>query len=128
MNRIRTISTAIFTIFKPRRSKDLSLELVRESKKRMAHSFFTQCQDIRELVSRSAEVIAHYWPMPPFAHHNPLHSLESIHFEDAVRVGRRRLVHVVRLRQLLQLAEVGELERLGEAHRQLQILRRNIDL
>ena len=49
----------------------------------------TQCQEIRELVSRSAGVIAHYWPMPTFVHHNPLHSLESIHFEEAVRLGRR---------------------------------------
>ncbi len=45
--------------------------------------------DIRNLVSQAAGTIAHYWPMPTFVHHNPLHSLESIHFEDAVRVGRR---------------------------------------
>ena len=49
----------------------------------------TQCQEIRELVSRAAGVIAHYWPMPTFVHHNPLHSLESLHFEEAVRLGRR---------------------------------------
>ena len=49
----------------------------------------TQCQEIRELVSQAAGVIAHYWPMPTFVHHNPLHSLESLHFEEAVRLGRR---------------------------------------
>ena len=49
----------------------------------------TKLQDVRDLVSRAAGVIAHYWPMPTFVHHNPLHSLESIHFEEAVRLGRR---------------------------------------
>ena len=49
----------------------------------------TKRQEIGEMVSRAAGVIAHYWPMPTFVHHNPLHSLESIHFEEAVRLGRR---------------------------------------
>ena len=49
----------------------------------------TKSREIRELVSQAAGVIAHYWPMSTFVHHNPLHSLESIHFEEAVRLGRR---------------------------------------
>ncbi len=49
----------------------------------------TRRQEIRELVSQASAVVAHYWPMPTFVHHNPLHSLESIHFEEAVRLGRR---------------------------------------
>ena len=44
---------------------------------------------IRELVSQASGVIAHYWPMSMFVHHNPLHNIESMHFEEAVRVGRR---------------------------------------
>lgn len=49
----------------------------------------TRNQEIRELVSRASRVIAHYWPMSTFVHHNPLHGLESIPFEEAVRLGRR---------------------------------------
>ena len=49
----------------------------------------TGSQDIRELVARASGVVAHYWPMSTFVHHNPLHSLESIHFEEAVRLGQR---------------------------------------
>ena len=45
--------------------------------------------DIRNLVSQAAGTIAHYWPMPTFVHHNPLHSLESIHLEEALRLRRR---------------------------------------
>ncbi|NBT29569.1 MAG: DUF2309 family protein, partial [Gammaproteobacteria bacterium] len=45
--------------------------------------------EIRELVSQASGVIAHYWPMSMFVHHNPLHNIESLHFEEAVRVGRR---------------------------------------
>lgn len=46
-------------------------------------------EKIRELVSQASGVIAHYWPMTTFVHHNPLHNLESLHFEEAVRLGRR---------------------------------------
>lgn len=45
--------------------------------------------EIRELVAEASGVIAHYWPMSTFVHHNPLHNLESLHFEEAVRLGRR---------------------------------------
>ena len=49
----------------------------------------TRHGQIRELVSRASGVIAHYWPMSMFVHHNPLHNIESLHFEEAVRIGRR---------------------------------------
>ena len=49
----------------------------------------TRHDEIRELVSQASGVIAHYWPMSMFVHHNPLHNIESMHFEDAVRMGRR---------------------------------------
>ena len=45
----------------------------------------TQCQEIRELVSRAARVIAHYWPMTTFVLNTTIHSLESHHFEEAER-------------------------------------------
>ena len=44
---------------------------------------------IRQVVSQASRVIAHYWPMSMFVHHNPLHNIESMHFEEAVRLGRR---------------------------------------
>jgi len=43
---------------------------------------------IRELVHRSSDVIAHYWPMRSFVHHNPLRGLEVLPFEDAIRRGK----------------------------------------
>ena len=46
-------------------------------------------KEIRELVLQASGVIAHYWPMSMFVHHNPLHNIESMHFEEAVRMGRR---------------------------------------
>jgi len=44
---------------------------------------------LRELVLSSSDVIAHYWPMRTFVHHNPLHSLEDLHFEEAIRRGKK---------------------------------------
>ena len=49
----------------------------------------TRHEAVRELVSKASGVIAHYWPMSMFVHHNPLHNIESMHFEEAVRLGRR---------------------------------------
>ncbi|MBM83789.1 MAG: hypothetical protein CMJ78_24805 [Planctomycetaceae bacterium] len=49
----------------------------------------TRHAEIRKLVSQASGVIAHYWPMSMFVHHNPLHNIESMHFEEAVRMGRR---------------------------------------
>ena len=44
---------------------------------------------LREMVAQSSSVIAHYWPMRSFVHHNPLRTLETFHFEEAVRMGKR---------------------------------------
>ena len=38
---------------------------------------------------KASEVIAHYWPMRGFVHHNPLHNLEHMHFQDAVSLAQR---------------------------------------
>ena len=39
--------------------------------------------------SLAGEVIAQYWPMRTFVHHNPLHSLEYLPFEETVRRGKQ---------------------------------------
>lgn len=44
---------------------------------------------LRETVTQASLVIAHYWPMRGFVHHNPLRMLEPLHFEEAVRRSRR---------------------------------------
>ena len=46
---------------------------------------------LRELVQRSSKIIAYFWPMCNFVHHNPLHGLEYLHFEEAVRRGHQLL-------------------------------------
>ena len=46
-------------------------------------------QQLREMVHRASLVIAHYWPMSGFVHHNPIRSLETHRFQDAIRIGRR---------------------------------------
>jgi uncharacterized protein YbcC (UPF0753/DUF2309 family) len=44
---------------------------------------------IRTLTHVAGEVIPFFWPMRNFIHHNPLHELESLPFEKAVREGKR---------------------------------------
>src|SRR5262249_54207711 len=45
--------------------------------------------ELRGVVRLSGEVIAQYWPMRTFVHHNPLHSLEYLPFEETVRRGKQ---------------------------------------
>lgn len=51
----------------------------------------TQRMELRGLIRLSSEVIAQYWPMRTFVHHNPLHSLEYLPFDEAVKRGRHLL-------------------------------------
>ena len=34
-------------------------------------------------------MIAHFWPMTGFVHHNPLHGLVEHPFQDAIRISNR---------------------------------------
>lgn len=45
--------------------------------------------DVQDLVHRASMVIAHYWPMTTFVHHNPIRSLETLPFHQAIQVARR---------------------------------------
>ena len=47
--------------------------------------------ELRTLIRLSSDVIAYYWPMRTFVHHNPLHGLEDLPFDEGVRRGRRLL-------------------------------------
>lgn len=46
-------------------------------------------QALRALVHRASKIITHYWPMTTFVHHNPIRSLETFPFHEAVRIARR---------------------------------------
>ncbi|MDP3599115.1 MAG: DUF2309 domain-containing protein [Nitrospirota bacterium] len=43
--------------------------------------------ELRSYVQLAGEVIAQYWPMRTFIHHNPLHGLEGLHFDEAIKRG-----------------------------------------
>ncbi len=51
----------------------------------------TRRMELRGIVRVAGEVIAQYWPMRTFVHHNPLHSLEYLPFHDAVARGAQFL-------------------------------------
>ncbi|MDZ4734415.1 MAG: DUF2309 domain-containing protein [Nitrospirota bacterium] len=51
----------------------------------------TRRMELRGVIRLAGEVIAQYWPMRTFVHHNPLHSLEYLPFQEAVRRGKQFL-------------------------------------
>jgi uncharacterized protein len=51
----------------------------------------TRRMELRGVIRLAGEVIAQYWPMRTFVHHNPLHSLEYLPFEETVKRGKRFL-------------------------------------
>ncbi|MFZ5875868.1 MAG: DUF2309 domain-containing protein [Nitrospirota bacterium] len=51
----------------------------------------TQRMQLRALILLASEIVASYWPMRIFVHHNPLHGLEDLPFSEAVRRGERFL-------------------------------------
>ena len=50
-----------------------------------------QRMELRSLVKLASEPISHFWPMKTFIHHNPLHGLEHLPFEQAIREGKKYL-------------------------------------
>ncbi len=48
-----------------------------------------QRMELRSYVQLAGDVLAQYWPMRTFIHHNPLHGLETLPFEQAVQRGER---------------------------------------
>ncbi len=45
--------------------------------------------EVKELIHRAGLILAHYWPMTTFVHHNPLRSLETLPFHEAISVAQR---------------------------------------
>ena len=51
----------------------------------------TRRMHLRGLLLIAGEIVATYWPMRTFVHHNPLHGLEDLPFDTAVRRARQLL-------------------------------------
>lgn len=46
-------------------------------------------EHLRGLIAHACEPVAQFWPMRTFIHHNPLHGLETLPFDQAVREAER---------------------------------------
>ena len=46
---------------------------------------------LRDEIAEAGEPVAQFWPMKAFVHHNPIHGLEHLPFDEAVRYGKRLL-------------------------------------
>lgn len=55
----------------------------------MSHLTLGRRLKIRSMIHMAAEPIPNFWPMRTFIHHNPLHGLEHLDFETAVRQGEK---------------------------------------
>ena len=48
-----------------------------------------QREELQSLVKKASGPISHYWPMKTFIHHNPLHGLEGLHFEEGIKEAEK---------------------------------------
>jgi len=64
---------------------------------------------VRSMVTVAGEVLPFFWPMRNFIHHNPLHGLEDLPFEDAVA----RATKLFHARGYLRRTDYQELLRRG---------------
>ncbi|MEW6324022.1 MAG: putative inorganic carbon transporter subunit DabA, partial [Nitrospirota bacterium] len=71
----------------------------------------TSRMHLRGLILIAGEIVAAYWPMRTFVHHNPLHGLEDLHFDDAARrahelLGGRGYLSNARYRNYLRAGRI----------------------
>jgi uncharacterized protein YbcC (UPF0753/DUF2309 family) len=64
---------------------------------------------LRALIHEACEPVANFWPMKRFVHHNPIHGLEHLPFDRAVREAR----HLLGGHGYLSLAEYRQFHRTG---------------
>ncbi len=54
-------------------------------------------EKVREHILEASEPIAPFWPMKTFIHHNPIHGLEHLPFDQAIRTVLKNIEHVSHL-------------------------------
>ena len=63
-----------------------------ESAAELPQSFSSEDRAVlRHQIEEASEPIAQFWPMKSFVHHNPIHGLEHLPFDAAVREAKRLL-------------------------------------
>ncbi len=72
-----------------RGDKGENMTVVEEKESVVPEDF--QRMELRSLVKLASEPISHFWPMKTFIHHNPLHGLEHLTFEQAIQEGQKYL-------------------------------------
>ena len=73
------------------RRRNVGLMLAESIRNPSDPSLSPDARCVRALIHEACEPVANFWPMKRFVHHNPIHGLEHLPFDQAVREARHLL-------------------------------------